>query len=281
MAKNDSHLRTPQAWLFDVDGTLTPPRGDMAPEFAQWMTQFAQEHEVCLVSGGTWQRIERQCGPTLAHAVRTAYLCNGNEARVNGATEYTRQAVLPPLLQDALAHLLKQPLPLTQAPPVLEHRPGMVTVSGISTSATPAQRAAFEQWDAQTGWRRSCAQWLESTCPQWRCQIAGQTSLDLFELGADKSQVLEHEGSGPLWFFADAVHPQGNDWTLAQALKARNDGSRVFAVRDWRHTWEILRVLTQSQALLGPAALQPNTANSMLELHGAYADHCLHDSLAR
>lgn len=248
LASGPSGQGFPKTWLFDVDGTLTPPRGDMDPAFRSWMARFVATREVCLVTGGTWERIERQCGPALARAFRAAYLCNGNEARVQGEVAYSRRLHVPPALQRELDELMRQPLPLTGQAPVLEQRPGMLTVCAVSPSASPEQRQAFEQWDAYAHWRLRCAQRLKQACPQWRFQLAGQTSLDLFEAGADKSQALNHEGAGPLWFFADAAYPQGNDWTLAEALRARNDGSRVFLVRDWRHTWSLLQALVQELA---------------------------------
>jgi len=246
-------LNSPKTWLFDVDGTLTPPRGELDPFFRAWMARFVATREVCLVTGGTWARIERQCGPALARAFRAAYLCNGNEARVQGEVVYSRMLRVPPALQSALDELMRQPLPLTGQAPVLEHRSGMLTLCAVPPSATPEQRLAFEQWDAHAHWRLRCAKWLKQACAQWRFQLAGQTSLDLFEAGADKSQVLSHEGAGPLWFFADAAYPLGNDWTLAEALRARNDGSQVFLVRDWRHTWGLLQELAQDCAQDCPA----------------------------
>ena len=38
-------------YIFDVDGTLTPSRQKIDPEFSTFMVNFACEHDVYLVTG--------------------------------------------------------------------------------------------------------------------------------------------------------------------------------------------------------------------------------------
>lgn len=231
----------PRAFLFDVDGTLTAPRSTMPAQFEQWFAEFCARHTCSVVSGGMWERVSRQVGPRVAQALKNIHLCNGNEQRTAQQVCYRRPVFLSLKMRAALQVWLEQGPALAGVYPHLEERPGMLTLTWLDTNASAQQRCAFEHWDALHGLRARAARSLSAQFPHWTFQPAGQTSLDLFEQGADKSQVLLREGPGPFWFFADAVYPGGNDWSLAQALSARNDGSRVFKVRDWKHTWALLR----------------------------------------
>ena len=44
-------------FLFDVDGTLTPSRNPMTPEFREFMNSFMENHNVGIVGGSNMEKI--------------------------------------------------------------------------------------------------------------------------------------------------------------------------------------------------------------------------------
>jgi len=230
----------------------------MPEGFRRWFEAFVQTNPCAVVSGGSWDRVSAQLGPVVVRHLQRVYVCNGNEMRENGQVRYRRPCRLPTALALALqneACALPALPPELQAVlgaplrPWLEQRAGMATLSWLPLQASTLQRVAFERWDAQAGVRHELAADLSRRFEGWRIQPAGQTSLDVFEQGADKSQVHLFEGPGPLWLVADAITPYGNDWTLAQALRARQDGSRAFKVAGWEQTRQLLEAWVQKSAL--------------------------------
>ncbi len=254
---------TPPVWLFDVDGTLTQPQGVITAEFSTWMQDFAQTRDVRIVSGGDRARILRQLGRPLVEALKVSYNSLGNSVWVQGV-EISRLKFDPP---QGLTELLRE------APELREHvggeqgqlgwKNGMLAFSLLGAKASTEQRAAYKATDAKSGMRRRLAQRIEAAFPTLTAQVAGETSVDIFPKGRDKSQVLARI-PGPVFFFADATHQGGNDHTLSEMLRARGDGSRVYAVEDWTHTWAVLRRLVQAEVRVPADATAARVARPLM-----------------
>lgn len=45
-------------YIFDMDGTLTPSRREMTPDFEQFFSKWANEHIFFLVSGSNLEKIQ-------------------------------------------------------------------------------------------------------------------------------------------------------------------------------------------------------------------------------
>jgi hydroxymethylpyrimidine pyrophosphatase-like HAD family hydrolase len=67
-------------------------------------------------------------------------------------------------------------------------------------------------------------------------QVAGETSIDIFPQGCDKSQVLKHYTDTRTIFFGDNCYPGGNDYSAAQASTHFHQIDRGY-----QQTWEILK----------------------------------------
>ena len=77
--------------------------------------------------------------------------------------------------------------------------------------------------------------------------VGGEISIDIFNPGKDKSQVLSYlesnqliEHGASISFFGDMVHPGGNDYALAEALQNSDYKSTVVGVANWKETRENL-----------------------------------------
>jgi hypothetical protein len=54
-------------------------------------------------------------------------------------------------------------------------------------------------------------------------QVAGETGLDIIEIGKDKQQVLDDFAEHDIMFLGDMMQVGGNDAPLANAIKERNN----------------------------------------------------------
>ena len=64
--------------------------------------------------------------------------------------------------------------------------------------------------------------------------------MDIYPIGKDKSQILEDFNEDDnIHFFGDKMDMSGNDYPLAVANKAGTNHH----VKDWQHTFKILRSL--------------------------------------
>ena len=65
------------------------------------------------------------------------------------------------------------------------------------------------------------------------------------ELESDKRQIVEYfDSNEKLFFFGDRMDPDGNDFSLAYAIKER--GGVAKQVKNWRETKEILENLQKT-----------------------------------
>ena len=44
------------AWIFDVDGTLTPSRGKIDPNFKEWFLKWQETHDTYIVTGSDYPK---------------------------------------------------------------------------------------------------------------------------------------------------------------------------------------------------------------------------------
>jgi len=71
-------------FLFDVDGTLTPSRKSIDPEFKEFFKTFIQNNKVWLVTGSDYAKTVEQLGTDITESVVTCYNCSGNDVWFKG-----------------------------------------------------------------------------------------------------------------------------------------------------------------------------------------------------
>jgi phosphomannomutase len=229
-------------FLFDVDGTLTPSRGRMDEEFKQFFIQFALRNPVYLVTGSDFEKTLNQVGHQITFRAAMVFNCSGNEFRHKGKV-ILRNEWTPPedLIQEMMIMVEDSQFPIKTGNHI-EYRTGSLNFSIVGRNANPEQREEYKKYDRITQERKALAKELSET---WGYRIdfkiGGETGIDVYPKGFDKAQVLDTFGGlllPDLVFFGDACEPDGNDYTLAQAVIQR--GGKVHAVRSWKETKEIL-----------------------------------------
>lgn len=228
-------------YIFDVDGTLTPSRQRIEPAFESWFTDFVDRNPVYLVTGSDYPKTLEQLGDTICAKVKKIYNCCGNEIWQNGQNIYRSDWQLG---QDQLlwleAQLEKSPYD-TKTGRHVELRSGMVNFSVVGRNADLQERNRYFTWDKICSERARIAKELMKQFPYLAAVVGGETGIDIFPAGKDKSQILTDFQNQQLYFFGDRIDPDGNDYTIAASIEKQ--GGTAYPVNGYHDTWKILKQL--------------------------------------
>ena len=227
--------------LFDVDGTLTPSRGQIDAEFKHWLMHEARfDYE--FVTGSDPDKTREQIGDDLWSST-VCYNCCGNHIFDHGREVYRSDWRLPADAEAWLEEHRLDSLWRIQTGRHLEHRVGLCNFSVVGRAATLAQRRLYYDWDCDVQERMSLALELNRRWPELECTVAGETGMDIYARGCGKSQVAELvRHRAPILFYGDRVDPGGNDHGLAVRLAELGIG-QGHQVQGWQDTWQRLREL--------------------------------------
>ena len=230
-------------FIFDVDGTLTPSRGKIDEKFSQFFFDFCTLNHVYLVTGSDKPKTVEQIGNVIYGMAKRVYNCSGSEVWEGSKQIKVDDWKLPRdariWLQDKLE---ESSFPLRTGLHI-EERPGMVNFSIVGRNATMGERKLYAKYDTENNERNLIAELFEKRFPKIQAKVGGETGIDIFPLGSDKSQILrDFDPNDELHFFGDAMHPAGNDYPLKKIM-LDNDLGICYNVRDYVHTWELLKTL--------------------------------------
>ena len=222
-------------FLFDVDGTLTDPRRQIAPEFKDFMFDFVKQHTCMIVTGSDRPKTIEQIGEDLTNSFARVYHCSGNHVFVGNKEVYKSDWSLSEVehtFLQAILHTFDYP---EMTGNHIEQRTGTANFSIVGRNADWDQRARYAEWEKVNKGRDTVAMYYNQEFTNSIAQVAGQTSIDIFKTGCDKSQAIR-EQKGKTIYFGDHCNPGGNDFTAAQA-------STHFHQIDqgYKQTWEILK----------------------------------------
>ena len=229
-------------FLFDVDGTLTPPRSPMTEEMAKIMEQVVKTSHVYLASGSDLEKIKEQLPEAVLKECSGVFSCAANQFHIKGELQYENQFIPDERLVEQLEKLIETSRYPIRVGNHIEYRPGMINFSIVGRNATEIEREAYYKWDEKNQERKRMAVLLMAFLPGLDIKIGGQISIDIYPRGYDKSQAVsylkeQHPGES-IFFFGDRTDGHGNDYSAAQAL---GPGDRVFAVRNCLETQKILK----------------------------------------
>lgn len=230
-------------FIFDVDGTLTPSRGTIDPLFKEFFLKFMKKHKVWLVTGSDYPKTLEQLGRDICENVVTVYNCSGNDTFFKGRRVNTKAFNPPQELYDLMHGWLQtSSFPLRMGNHI-EERAGTINFSIIGRPYDPpltlGERKLYIKHDLENRERESIAYQINSEFPDVTATVGGETGVDIYRKGGDKSQILEDFDApyDDIYFFGDKMEQGGNDYPLGKNLKSKN----VFAVKDWKDTWYKLR----------------------------------------
>ncbi len=243
-------------YLFDVDGTLTPAKSKIDPFFADDFLKWMGDKEVYIVSGGSFLRIVEQLGRDILDKTSGVFACMGNifyqqrdQINPSGMDEweiiYENKFIAPKNLTRSLKSYVAKSAYHTKTGNHYEVRTGMMNFSIVGRNATDQQRKEYAEYDAEHAERDRIVSKLRKKYSDMDFVIGGAVSIDIFNVGNDKSQVIERYFQDaidvtPIHFVGDRIPFPGNDYSLATALQQSKNGF-AYEVETWEDTAELLK----------------------------------------
>ena len=228
-------------FIFDVDGTLTPSRGIMDEKFSAWFFDFMRHNDVYFVTGSDAEKTIEQVAEEIFRKAKYSFNCSGNEVYQIGNLVYKNPWECPDDLWLWLEDQLYQSPYPNKYGRNFEVRTGMLNFSVVGRAAIGEQRKEYYKWDLINREREELAEHINSHWLNVTASVGGETGIDIFEKGKDKSQIIDwFDRDDTLIFFGDRIDPLGNDWTLAQSIIDNYKGM-CYNVKDYNETWDILK----------------------------------------
>lgn len=230
-------------YIFDVDGTLTPSRDVIDPEFEEFFIDWAIPRNVHLITGSDYSKTQEQVGSQITEGVMAVHNCAGNSIWSRGHEIYRSDWTLPSNVKQWLRHKLQQSSFSLRTGQHIEERDGLVNFSIVGRGATKLERQIYVKYDTFHQEREKLTQEFNQKFSGMEAAIGGETGIDIYKQGCNKAQILARlEGVEEIFFFGDAIYEGGNDWALAQAIKNRQSSQdAVYSVSSWEETYAILK----------------------------------------
>ena len=223
-------------FLFDVDGTLTDARKPINQEFEYFMKDFIMRGNKCMIiTGSDRPKTVEQIGLSLTLRFARVYHCSGNHVFEDTKEIKKNEWLLSDEQKTFLTEYLHKINYNEMTGNHIEQRIGTANFSIVGRNANWEERARYAKWDQINKGRETVAMYYNQQFKDSVAQVAGETSIDIFPVGCDKSQAV-NEQEGTTIFFGDNCFPGGNDFTAAQASTFYHqiDGG-------YKQTWEILK----------------------------------------
>lgn len=236
-------------FIFDVDGTLTPSRQPMDSKFQKWFAKFQEQNYTYLVTGSDRAKTLEQVGNTVYNFADRVYNCSGSDVWEQDKNTHTSDWRLPELPTQFLTQCMKESEFVLRTGLHFEHRPGMCNFSIVGRNATLGERKLYVEHDVRINERNRIARAFEKLFPDIQAKVGGETGIDIFPRGSDKSQILKDfdPRHDIIHFFGDAMHAEGNDYPLKKEIVDKDLGF-CYNVKDYKETWKILKEMVDEHS---------------------------------
>ncbi len=228
--------------LFDMDGTLTPPRKEITKEVIRSLKKLSQHCRIGIVSGSDYDYILQQCEKMFEEGNvdpgRVDLLpCNGTKMytwnisskswdivhsidMINELSQEDYNYILQACLAEQLHIAMCYPLPYTGT--FFHYRGSMLNWCPIGRLAKDSQRSAWISLDSDKNIREKIAKELEKSFDKKNIPVTvalgGSTSFDIYPVGWDKTYSLQHYPGQKTFFVGDRCEETGNDWHIFTKL---------------------------------------------------------------
>jgi len=230
--------------LFDMDGTLTPARLPASGRMGTYLAKLSKHTKIGIVTGSDFDYLNQQCknlwnGRSTVSPENIILLpCNGTKFYNWDDGEWKIQAessmrvklgdsdfqfLMKTLITSQFTHAsLNTGMPLTGH--FISYRDSMINWCPIGRNANNEQRRVFVDWDKETGMREKAANKLRNIIDnavgenKITFALGGNTSLDIYPTGWDKTYALGYFPGYECWFVGDRCEENGNDKAIYDAL---------------------------------------------------------------
>ena len=253
--------------LFDMDGTLTPPRMEFDRQLLNPLRALSEHTQIGVLTGSDISYVKEQMNYVLRHSelIYCMHLlpCNGTKwyppPHNMDDSYYLRYSVdmretlgeerfrsLMSILLDLQCHASALDFPL--AGEFVQYRGSMINWCPIGRSATSEDRKKFVAYDSKSNFRWDYLKRLERRLSllgldkDITCALGGDTSFDIYPTGWDKTYALKHFEDMEVWFIGDRCEEGGNDKQIYDALAPKE---RSYKTADVANTKTIIESLTK------------------------------------
>ena len=249
--------------LFDMDGTLTPPREHLDYSLVETLINLSRFAEIGIVSGSDYDYIIQQCGflTTKDEISQKLHIlpCNGtmhyappkyrsqqhkmihNKDMRQQLGSHDLSTIFKKLINYQDHIVSHYDIPLTGH--FISYRGSMINWCPIGRNANSSDREKFSVFDKSFGissFRRTLLEQVREEFSNARIpvtiKLGGETSFDIFPNGWDKTYAMNHFEDYEIYFLGDRCGDNGNDKEIFDALQPECS----FWVDGTQHTKEIL-----------------------------------------
>jgi len=211
--------------LFDVDGTLTIPRGEITESMMAFMKDLSTKITVGIVGGSDLAKQEEQLGNGIVKTFPYNFSQNGLVAYKNGElleiqtiSKFIGEDNVQKIINWVLKYLSELTLPVKRGT-FFEFRSGMFNISPIGRNCSREERNDYEKYDLENDVRKNMVAAMKKEFADLGLtySIGGQISFDVFPAGWDKTyclQFLDTEDYDEVHFFGDKTFEGGNDYEI-------------------------------------------------------------------
>ena len=255
--------------LFDMDGTITPPRKKITREMTRKLADLSKIAHIGIVTGSGYDYLVQQCqdmwyeiGSVPSSSI-TLLPCNGTQVYKPDATgrftashkvdmrqelgDEVLNTVMTCLTHIQFLHTFSKP-PHSLTGHFISYRDSMINWCPVGRNANNEQREEFIKFDTETGARLMAKDMIQKYLALYGIEnvvlaLGGSTSIDIFPEGWDKTYALQHFQGKDCWFVGDSCGVNGNDRTIYEALKQKD---QAFITSGPEETLEIIDKIAES-----------------------------------
>tara|TARA_R100000008_G_scaffold66975_1_gene44039 strand:+ start:8266 stop:9078 length:813 start_codon:yes stop_codon:yes gene_type:complete len=239
-------MKSCQTVLFDMDGTLTPVRKAITDEMIHALKDLTdlRNVSVAIVTGSGIDYVTKQCSflwqSGIIHSLDDIVLmpCNGTQiykwcdderdfievqtaSMIQKVGKKKYRLLIRQLLYLQLALLAKHDVPLTGE--FISYRKSLLNWCPIGRNSGDKERSIFLDLDKSANIRDQFIELVREFCEKEKidvtCALGGQTSIDIYPSGWDKTYALKYFEGKKCWFVGDKCTGSGNDKKIYDALK--------------------------------------------------------------
>ena len=227
--------------LFDMDGTLTPPRKKAGLSIVRKLKELSRHMHIGIVTGSDYDYVMQQCGELFDIGGVPVdkidlFPCNGtkhykfksggfklihdvNMIEKIGQENYNY--IMQTLLASQLTLAVQHKIPYTGT--FFQYRGSMLNWCPIGRQAGDVERAAWCEVDSKHLIREHYMKQINDTIKKNEINLTvalgGSTSFDIYPTGWDKTYVLNHLSEfNDVYFVGDRCQEGGNDKALYDVL---------------------------------------------------------------
>lgn len=223
-------------YVFDMDGTLTPARQPMQKDFSFRFLPWLKTNLAYIAAGSNYEKLTEQLPPDIVSSFSGIFSSMGNVYHQKGQEVYKNEIKLDKEMLKSLERFRKSTTYDGKLySNYMELRPGMLNFSILGRNCPFSEREKYHNWDNIHHEREKIAKYMNDNFKDYDFSLGGKISIDIVPRGFGKEQIAhvirKNHPNDKIIFIGDRVVEGGNDYTLAQALRAM-ENTEVIAVEN-------------------------------------------------